>query len=84
MSVGSADFTAMEILDGDKVILKDKSGRQSQRDIVQFVALRDFQVKLDPYQAGQELAKNLLKEVPDQLVSYMNLKGLAPGNRVAP
>jgi Copine len=84
MFVGSADFTAMEELDGDKVILQDKSGRKSQRDIVQFVAFRDFQGKLGIYQAGLELAKNLLKEVPDQLVSYMNLKGLAPGNKVAP
>ena len=37
VGVGNADFTNMQILDGDGEILKDSRGQRAERDIVQFV-----------------------------------------------
>lgn len=42
VGVGEADFKAMEVLDGDKGVLKSPSGEPVARDIVQFVPFRDF------------------------------------------
>lgn len=42
VGVGNADFTAMEMLDGDDGVLKAPNGQPVQRDIVQFVPFRDF------------------------------------------
>lgn len=43
VGVGGADFTDMEILDGDDGRLKAPSGEPAVRDIVQFVPYRKFQ-----------------------------------------
>ena len=40
VGVGQADFTAMNILDGDDGVLMGKHGQAVQRDIVQFVPFR--------------------------------------------
>ncbi len=42
VGVGGADFTAMDILDGDDGVLKAPNGQRCKRDIVQFVPLRNF------------------------------------------
>ena len=42
VGVGQADFTAMNILDGDDGVLKGSNGQPVRRDIVQFVPFRDF------------------------------------------
>ena len=42
VGVGQADFTAMNILDGDDGVLMGKHGQAVQRDIVQFVPFREF------------------------------------------
>jgi len=42
VGVGQADFSNMEQLDGDDVRIKNEKGREASRDIVQFVAMRDF------------------------------------------
>lgn len=42
VGVGEADFTDMEILDGDDGRLKSPSGEPAARDIVQFVPYRNF------------------------------------------
>ena len=42
MGVGTADFEAMEELDGDTVRLTAPDGRVAARDIVQFVPFRNF------------------------------------------
>ena len=42
IGVGGADFTLMNILDGDDGVLRSPSGQRVVRDIVQFVPFRDF------------------------------------------
>ncbi|TSK16234.1 Copine-1 [Bagarius yarrelli] len=79
VGVGEADFKAMEVLDGDKGVLKSSNGEPVARDIVQFVPFKDF-VKA-PKEA---LAQSVLAEVPNQLVSYFKMKNLSPVNSPAP
>ncbi|XP_031696310.1 copine-1-like, partial [Anarrhichthys ocellatus] len=73
VGVGPADFKAMELLDGDDGVLKSTVGEAVSRDIVQFVPYRQFK---DAPQAS--LAKSVLAEVPNQLVSYFKMRGLEP------
>lgn len=42
VGVGNADFTDMQILDGDDGILRSPKGEPVMRDIVQFVPFREF------------------------------------------
>lgn len=42
VGVGNADFTDMQILDGDDGILRSPRGEPVMRDIVQFVPFREF------------------------------------------
>jgi hypothetical protein len=53
------------------------NGRKMSRDIVQFVAFRDYQHG-DP----AVLAAKVLAEIPGQFTSYMRMKHIQP--RVAP
>nr|XP_033770763.1 copine-1-like isoform X3 [Geotrypetes seraphini]XP_033770764.1 copine-1-like isoform X3 [Geotrypetes seraphini]XP_033770765.1 copine-1-like isoform X3 [Geotrypetes seraphini]XP_033770766.1 copine-1-like isoform X3 [Geotrypetes seraphini]XP_033770767.1 copine-1-like isoform X3 [Geotrypetes seraphini] len=73
VGVGSADFRAMEFLDGDNGVLKSPTGESAARDIVQFVPFRQFQNA--PKEA---LAQSVLAEVPKQLVSFFKMCGWAP------
>ncbi|XP_069740604.1 copine-1-like isoform X2 [Narcine bancroftii] len=75
VGVGSADFKAMDFLDGDEGVLKSVAGEPVARDIVQFVPFRQFQNA--PKEA---LAQTVLAEVPKQLVSYYKMRNLAPIN----
>jgi hypothetical protein len=43
VGVGPADFSAMDALDCDTGVLRDKNGYTAQRDIVQFVPFRQFE-----------------------------------------
>ena len=74
VGIGNADFSNMEELDGDEVRLRNSRGEQAVRDIVQFVEFKDFSSNQD---LGV-LAEEVLKEVPDQIVSYMMMKGIKP------
>jgi hypothetical protein len=71
VGVGSADFEAMETLDADDAPLQSH-GQTASRDIVQFVPFRDFQGSDD----SVRLAAHTLAEVPAQLASYMQLRGV--------
>ena len=73
VGVGSADFTKMKILDGDDMPL-NSNGKFVSRDIVQFVAMRDFNIN----NIQQALPAALLQEIPGQLTSYMNMNGFGP------
>nr|XP_023682633.1 copine-9 isoform X3 [Paramormyrops kingsleyae] len=78
VGVGPAEFDAMEELDGDDVRVSSR-GRLAERDIVQFVPFRDY---IDP--TGNQvlsmarLAKDVLAEIPEQLLSFMKSKGVEP------
>lgn len=67
----------MEVLDADRVPL-ESHGVRAQRDIVQFVPFNKFLSQGDPRTARVRLAKEVLAEVPRQVVSYMRSRGFAP------
>jgi len=71
VGVGGADFTKMEILDGDDGRLSS-GGRVAARDIVQFVPMRQFAG--DPYR----LASEVLAEIPKQFLEFMRANGIKP------
>ncbi|KAF9359376.1 hypothetical protein BGX26_012494 [Mortierella sp. AD094] len=67
VGVGNANFTNMNELDGDG------ETRKKSRDIVQFVAARDF----PPYNE-YGLAEALLAELPGQFMDYMTRHKIQP------
>jgi len=71
IGIGQADFDSMEELDSDNVQLTAPSGRKAARDIVQFVAMREVHSTL-------ELTREVLREIPDQLVGFMKSRNIAP------
>uniref|UniRef100_A0A9J8BQX0 Copine-3 n=2 Tax=Cyprinus carpio TaxID=7962 RepID=A0A9J8BQX0_CYPCA len=73
VGVGKADFTDMEILDGDDGRLRSVTGEPAVRDIVQFVPFRKFQNS-----PKEELAKCVLAEVPGQVVTFFKMMKLPP------
>ncbi|GBG84779.1 hypothetical protein CBR_g39156 [Chara braunii] len=64
VGVGSADFSSMEVLDSDNGLLQ-RCGRQAERDIVQFVAMKNIT-------SDHHLARELLAELPGQVVQFMS------------
>lgn len=77
VGVGMAEFDSMNQLDGDSGLFGG-NGVKAGRDIVQFVAFRD--IGLD----GSRLAKELLAELPKQVVQYMQLAGIVPAKPQVP
>lgn len=76
VGVGDADFKAMEFLDGDRTKLSSmgfRLKRTAKRDIVQFT-------KFDESTTVDELAAEVLHEIPEQLVEYMMDKQIKPGS----
>ncbi|XP_069586184.1 copine-4 [Ranitomeya imitator] len=73
VGVGNADFSDMQMLDGDDGILRSPKGEPCLRDIVQFVPFRNFK-----HASPAALAKSVLAEVPNQVVDYYNGKGIKP------
>ena len=72
LGVGNADFGEMNVLDSDKGPLRS-GGKVAARDIVQFVPFNEFLSK-----GPIALAEEVLKEVPNQVLGYMNLKKIKP------
>nr|XP_056707886.1 copine-9 isoform X2 [Euleptes europaea] len=78
VGVGPADFLAMEELDGDEVRVSSR-GRYAERDIVQFVPFRDYiDHSGNQVLSMARLAKDVLAEVPEQLLSYMKMYDIKP------
>ncbi|CAG8590293.1 1051_t:CDS:2 [Diversispora eburnea] len=73
VGVGNADFANMNILDAD-----DNPLKVIGRDIVQFVAMRDFQTETARYY----LPKAVLEEIPDQFIHYMNENNIKPSPKI--
>jgi len=81
VGVGNADFSAMDDLDCDgKLMRSPLNGQTAQRDIVQFVPLRNF--RNQSYAASDfgnsRLAKEVLQEVPAQFEKWMRSRGVVP------
>ena len=70
--MGTANFSNMEVLDGDRRKLKDITGQEAVRDIVQFVPFEEF--GRNPFKLREEV----LKEIPDQIVQYYMSHGIKP------
>ncbi|KHJ85061.1 Copine [Oesophagostomum dentatum] len=81
VGVGDDDFGNMDELDSDDCLLSFE-GRQAQRDIVQFVPMRQFLrgpvTGLEGERVMWLLAKEVLAEVPLQLTSYMEMNRISP------
>ncbi|XP_071960282.1 copine-8-like isoform X2 [Antedon mediterranea] len=81
IGVGPAEFDAMEVLDGDNQMLSYR-GKSAERDIVQFVPLRDFVGGIgsstNVMLSQARLAKEVLAEVPYQFLSWMKKHGIKP------
>mmetsp|Transcript_106698 Transcript_106698/g.309490 ORF Transcript_106698/g.309490 Transcript_106698/m.309490 type:complete len:679 (+) Transcript_106698:315-2351(+) len=79
VGVGNADFTDMVVLDADDHPIHNSAGKRAARDIVQFVKMNDFNG------LGQEarLAKEVIAEIPDQILSYAKMRNIAPKQPVA-
>uniref|UniRef100_A0A669CPQ5 Copine family member 9 n=1 Tax=Oreochromis niloticus TaxID=8128 RepID=A0A669CPQ5_ORENI len=70
--------SAMEELDGDEVRVSSR-GRFAERDIVQFVPFRDYIDRSgNQVLSMARLAKDVLAEIPDQLLSFMKSRGIEP------
>ena len=66
VGIGEDKFEAMVELDGDEVILTNRSGVPTKRDIVQFVKYDDVK------DLGEHvLSEEVLQEVPEQIISYL-------------
>uniref|UniRef100_A0A3P8Y787 C2 domain-containing protein n=1 Tax=Esox lucius TaxID=8010 RepID=A0A3P8Y787_ESOLU len=81
VGVGPAEFDAMEELDGDVVRVSSK-GRVAERDIVQFVPFRDYIDRQgNQVLSMARLAKDVLAEIPEQLLGYMKTRNIIPQPR---
>ena len=76
IGVGNADFSGMNILDADKNPLINSKGIMAARDLVQFVPFLKYEKNPD------KLAKEVLAEIPRQIVEYYELNNLVPVNLV--
>uniref|UniRef100_A0A3Q3W3J9 C2 domain-containing protein n=1 Tax=Mola mola TaxID=94237 RepID=A0A3Q3W3J9_MOLML len=78
VGVGQAEFDAMVELDGDDIRISSR-GKLAERDIVQFVPFRDYMDRTGNHVLSMaRLAKDVLAEIPDQLISYMKSRGIKP------
>lgn len=77
VGVGNADFQSMEELDGDTVKL-EVNGVRAARDIVQFVPFANFLKIENSMHAKSYLAREVLAEIPAQLVGYMKSRNVVP------
>lgn len=76
VGVGNSRFVQLERLDGDDTPLCSTDGTPCGRDIVQFVQFHNHR-----YNTAQ-LAREVLDEIPGQLVSYMRSKSIKPSDIV--
>lgn len=73
VGVGSEDFSMMKILDADdQRLFSKKYNMEVVRDIIQFVPYRDFKGK------AHALAREVLFEIPKQMMDFMDSKKIVP------
>ncbi|XP_019907567.1 copine-9 isoform X2 [Esox lucius] len=84
VGVGPAEFDAMEELDGDEIRVSSR-GRFAERDIVQFVPFRDYMDRSgNQVLSMARLAKDVLAEIPEQLLGFMKSRGIEPRPALSP
>ncbi len=74
IGIGDADFSNMVISEDDKKLVINSFGEISKRDIVQFVEFKKFQDEKG-VRNGDELAEEVLKEIPRQIEEYYQFCG---------
>jgi len=75
IGVGRADFATMEALDADlEPLHSNRFNKGASRDCVQFVEFEHY--KNDPI----GLAKEVLKEIPKQMIAYFNKMKIKPND----
>uniref|UniRef100_A0A8C6VA59 Copine family member 9 n=1 Tax=Naja naja TaxID=35670 RepID=A0A8C6VA59_NAJNA len=80
----SQPWCTMEELDGDEVRVSSR-GRYAERDIVQFVPFRDYVDHSGNHILSMaRLAKDVLAEIPEQLLSYMKTRDIKRPPRSLP
>jgi len=73
VGVGKEDFSLMQELDSDNAMLQStKLNKKAERDIVQFVPFSKYKDRT------YELAREVLYEIPKQLLTYYEAKGIKP------
>ena len=72
IGIGDADFTNMNILDADDEPLRDRRGRKTDRDLVQFVPFKKYSYN------GEQLAQAVLEEIPRQVIEYYQHQKMPP------
>ena len=72
IGIGNADFSAMDVLDGDGGLLRSKNNptRFARRDIVQFVPFNQFSGNM------VALSSAVLRELPGQVSKYYGTMGI--------
>ena len=74
VGIGKADFTLMNLLDGDEEPVRNSRGEPWKRDIVQFVEFEKFKIS-GAVDYGTDLTEEVLKEIPTQVEKYFQLCG---------
>ena len=74
VGIGKADFTLMDMLDGDAEQVVNSNGQPWKRDIVQFVEFSKFKEN-DKVNYGTDLTEEVLKEIPKQVEEYYQKVG---------
>ena len=72
IGIGDADFSNMNILDGDDVPLISSKGVKRMRDLVQFVPFNKFE------NDAEKLSAEVLEEIPRQIEEYYSMNNLYP------
>jgi len=76
IGIGDADFSNMDTLDADEEPLVDRNGRKADRDLVQFVPFKKYSYN------GQQLAQEVLEEIPKQVIEYYQHQNMPPRDPV--
>ena len=65
----------METLDGDDELLRNSKDEVTKRDLVQFVQFNKYANRVENEGVINELAEDVLKEIPRQVEEYFALTG---------
>ena len=72
IGIGKANFSSMKILDADENCLVNSEGKKAARDLVQFVPFLKYESN------PEQMANEVLAEIPRQIIEYYELKNLDP------
>merc|ERR1711971_509041 len=78
VGVGDEDFSQMKQLDSDTTLLQIGTSSRAKRDIVQFIEMKtEEEDDTKVLRSKEDLAKEVLQEVPKQVTDWMYLRKFA-------